>query len=559
MKKFGAVALLIAVALTFLILNRAAYKGYFQDDEFDNIVTTRDISAPEWISWFLTPRLSRDNFRPAGHIYFFTMNRLAGLDFSKYIIPVQCLHLVNTLLLWLLMRRLGLGGFAACAGAAFFALNVAAFDAYWKPMYIFDVLCTTFCLGTLLLYVRGHWIAALFTMWLAYKSKELTVMLPLALLAYEYFLGSRRWRQLVPFFLISACFGIQAILAPQPKGNPYAFVLTASAFWQTLTFYSSRIFLLPFAGLALVALPFATRDRRVWLGAAILTAFFLPLLFLPGRMYPAYTYLPLAGAAMELAALAALLPPVATLAFFAVWIPWNVVELRIDRRATLTADDQVRVYAGSLLTFARTHPDPPLFAFSSVPESFHVWGIQGALTYVYRDQQIVPQFMDEEGVRNLPPQAKVTFINWDRDHNKVHLLSKDPSMPDAAYIKMAPETPIWQLDQGWYGLDSYFRWTKPQATAHLAWPSDAAKFEVVINVSPSIIGTNGYTDVRPSINGHSLEAQRFDRPGLETLQWNLPARRDPTAAIELNFEPPGRFPPDPRLLGAPVVAFGFTR
>jgi hypothetical protein len=558
MKRWVPLALLLVVGVMFLILNRAAYKGYFQDDEFDNIVNTRDIQAREWISWFLTPRLSKDNFRPAGHLYFFALNRLARLDFAKYVAVVHVLHLLNTLLLFFLLRRLGLNPFAAVAGAAFFALGVSAFDAYWKPMYVFDVLCTTFSLATLLLYVRGHWIAAVMMMWFAYKSKELAVMLPLVLLAHEYWFGSRRWMRLAPFFLISACFGAQAILSPQPKGNPYAFVFTLAALGQTLTFYSSRIFLLPFAGLALVVIPIAIRDRRIFLGAAILTLFFAPLLFLPGRMYPAYTYLPLTGAAIEVAALADMVPPAATLAFFAIWIPWNIAELRVDRRATLTADDEVRIYAGALLDFARLHPDPPAVVFSSAPATFHQWGIQAALNYPYRNSPISPKFMDEGQARNLSGDTRVTFISWDRDHNKVRMLSKDPAVPDASYLKMGPDMPVWQLDKGWQGLDDYFRWTEARAIAHLTWPANANQFEVVINVSPSIIRTNGYTEVRLKINGQDLGVRRFDRPGIEALRWDLPLRQGVQANIELNMEPVSHFPPDPRLLGAPVVALGFV-
>src|ERR1700693_3226094 len=155
MKRWAPLVILFAIGLTFLILNRAAYKGYFQDDEFDNILTTRDIPPSEWTSWFLTPRLSSENFRPAGHFYFYAMNRLAGLRFPSYVTPLHILHLLNTLLLWLFLRRLGINPFAAAAGAAFFALNVSAFDVYWKPMYVFDLLCATFSLAALNLYARG--------------------------------------------------------------------------------------------------------------------------------------------------------------------------------------------------------------------------------------------------------------------------------------------------------------------------------------------------------------------------------------------------------------------
>jgi hypothetical protein len=264
------------------------------------------------------------------------------------------------------------------------------------------------------------------------------------------------------------------------------------------------------------------------------------------------------GAAIEIAVLASLAPIAATLVFFLLWIPWNVLQLRRDRRVTLAADDQVRVYAGALLSFAREHPDPPVVAFSSVPPTFHVWGIQAALNYPYRNSQIAPRFLDESKARALPADARVTFINWDRDHNTVRLLSKDPSQPNAAYIKMGADTPIWQLGAGWYGLDDYFRWTEPRAEARLAWPPDSAQFEVVINVSPAILRTNGYVGVKPVINGYNLGLKRFEQPGIETLRWNLPPRRDSVATVEFTFEPAGHFSPDPRTLGAPVVAFGFV-
>ncbi len=562
MRRYLPIALLLAVCALFLILNRAAYKGYFSDDDFDNILTTRDLTPAEWSHWFFTPQLSTANFRPAGHIYYFALNRMAGLNFPGYVVPLQALHLLNIMLLWLLLLRLGVNPYAAVAGAAFFALNVSAFDAFWKPQCIFDVLCTTFCLATLVMYSRGHWILAILTMWLGYKSKELAIMLPLVLLAYEYWFGERRWLtvvpRLAPFLLISLCFGIQAVLSPQPKGNPYAFVFTLSAFWQTLSFYSSRLFLLPFVGLALLALPFAIRDRRIWFGAVMLAAFFAPLMFLPGRMFAVYTYLPLTGAAIELAILASLVPPAATLAFFAIWIPWNVVELRAERKVTLTADDQVRQYAGALMSFTRANPKPPRVAFWSAPESFKMWGIQAALNYPYRTTLVTPEFMDEPHAQTLPADARVTFINWDRKHNQVQVLSKDPALPEASYLKMGPDTPFWQLGRGWYGLDDYFRWTEPHASARLMWPPDVTQFEMIVNVSPSILKANGHVDISPRINGRDLGVQRFDRGGLETMRWSLPARDQERATVELTFEPAGHFPPDPRTLGAPVVAFGFV-
>jgi hypothetical protein len=239
-------------------------------------------------------------------------------------------------------------------------------------------------------------------------------------------------------------------------------------------------------------------------------------------------------------------------------MPWNIRELRADRKTTLTADDQVRTYAGALMDFARRHPNPPAIVLSSKPDSFQIWGARAALNYPNPNPEAPFEIITESQARGLPPHAAVTFINWDRDRNKVSFLARNPDEPDASYLTMGPETPFWQLDSGWYGLDDYFRWTEPSATAHLSWPADAKQFQVVVNVSPSILRTNGYTEVRPKINGHDLGPLRFDRPGIQTLRWKLPQRETSDARIELIVTPASHFPPDPRLLGAPVVAFGFV-
>src|SRR5207248_1891734 len=113
------------------------------------------------------------------------------------------------------------------AGAAtfFYAFHAALIDAFWQPQYIFEVLASILCLVTLLLYLRGHWILGLVSFWLAYKSKEIVVTLPAALLAFEWFLGGRKWKRLIPYFLISLNFGLQALWHNQSVSSASGYVL----------------------------------------------------------------------------------------------------------------------------------------------------------------------------------------------------------------------------------------------------------------------------------------------------------------------------------------------
>ena len=170
---------LAAVAL-FLVLNRPAYKGYFQSDDFDTMGWARVLHWTDFAKWLATPQLSPANFRPVGALYYHLMIGGAGLDFPEYLVPLHALHLLNIWLVWLLIRKLGLGPLAATAGAFFFGFHAALIDAWWKPMFVFDVLCGTFSLTALLLYVHERWILSLVSFWLAYKSKEVAILLPVA-------------------------------------------------------------------------------------------------------------------------------------------------------------------------------------------------------------------------------------------------------------------------------------------------------------------------------------------------------------------------------------------
>ena len=154
--------------------------------------------------------------------------------------------------------------------------------------------------------IRSLALTGLFILALFYTIYFLrSVLLPVVLACYEFWMAEKRsWKPLIPFFAVSLSFGLQGVLLNQNVDNDYTFRFTPAAFWTTLRFYSSKLFLIPYAGLALLPLPFLIRDRRLWFGAAIVCLFFIPLMFLPGRLFSAYCYLPLAGFALMAATLA---------------------------------------------------------------------------------------------------------------------------------------------------------------------------------------------------------------------------------------------------------------
>lgn len=421
MTKRAGAALLLATAALFLIANRAAYRGYFQDDELNNIAWTRDLPALDYATAILTPRFFDNNFRPVGHFYFREMSLLHGLDFPRYLPVLHLAHLLNVWLVWLIARRLGIGPLPASLGTLFFAFDMAAFDIYWKPMYVFDLFCATFCLLAIYLYMRRRYVLAFCAFWLAYKSKELAVMLPVVLACYEFwFAKDRNWKRLVPFFAASLAFGLQGLLLNPNTDNDYTFRFTPAAFWKSLTFYASRILLIPYAGFALIALPLLVRDRRLWFGAATMALFFVPLLFLPGRLFAAYCYLPLAGVALMASTVASMPPFTPVVALLCVlWIPLNIIHLRRNRRDTLAADADARVYVSALQTFRQTSKTPRLFLYDGLPANFNWWGVDGALRFLY----------------GYPgPELRAASSGPPADRNNAVLLKWDPATRKLAVV-----------------------------------------------------------------------------------------------------------------------------
>src|SRR5258706_13001149 len=132
-RKWTPLAFFLAAALLFYFENRPAYKGYFSDDDFNNIGWPTFVGNDTFYHGLLTPKLDESNFRPAGFLYYRFMGRAFKLNYPPYVVAIQCLHGLNALVLFFLLRRLSLSNIAAGAGALFYAFNAVVMEAYWKP------------------------------------------------------------------------------------------------------------------------------------------------------------------------------------------------------------------------------------------------------------------------------------------------------------------------------------------------------------------------------------------------------------------------------------------
>jgi len=559
MSKRTGVVLFLLLAALFLAMNRGAYRGYFSDDEVDNLSWTPFVSGAAFARALATPLFLEYNFRPVGHFYFHFMEQRFGLDFPKYVAAIHLFHLLNCWLLWMLARRLGAPPLAALAAVLFFAFHMALFDALWKPMYVFDVLCGTLCLASILFYTGGRWVLSFLAFWMAYKSKELAVMLPAVLAAYEWWLGKRRWKPLVPFFAASLSFGLQGILLNPNRDNDYTFRFTPAALARTSVYYAGRVFLVPFAGFAVLAAPFLARQRRAWFGLAMSGLFFVPLLFLPGRLFSAYCYVPFTGLAVAISAadLTSVRARAAAAMLFLLWFPWDYYQMRVERRAKLAKDDEVRAWMTDLGRFAARSPETDSFVYAGAPAGFQHWGIEGALKYFYRRNDLDIHFVGDPEAAQTMRKEKFAMLTWDARAKRLGIAAHTPGTRDVSYLAMNPGTPVWQLGDGWYDLEDTYRWLRPGATARLWRPVGARRFEVRVNIGQEQMQSVGVQEVTVTLDGTKLEPRRFPRLAWQTERWDVaPA---PEGEVEVKFEVRPSFRPgnETRVLGLAVGGFGF--
>ncbi len=549
--------LFLLLAAVFLIWNRSSYRGYFQTDEIDNANWTPHTNAIDYLKAAVSPRFEVNNFRPVGHFYFREASLAFGLTFWKYVAVIHAFHLLNVWLIWLIARRLGSPPLAAAVACSFFAIHMAVFDAVWKPMYVFDVLCGTFCLLSLLCYMHRRWILSFIFFWIAYRSKEVAVMLPLVLAAYEIWFGKRNWKPLVIFFLASLSFGIQGILFNPNKDNEYTFRFTFAALRTTVSFYGPWIFLAPYAGFLLPIAAIFAKNRRAWFGIAAMTLFFIPLLFLPGRLYSAYCYVPLTGLAFAIGGLSEAIGIVPLICFAWIFLALDYRSFAAQRAITLERDKDVKTWIRTAAQFAATNPAIDTIVFASSPIGFGRTGAESALRYVFHNQSLPIVYKDDAGAPALQHREKVAFLTWDYDQRRAFIQAHTPNLPDAAYLDLRYSARVWQLDRGWYDQEGDHIWTGPVATAHLSRPEAARKFQMSVDLFSMQLDANGPVTIHVSLNGEPLPPRVISNAWWNTVEWDLPPAPAGPVTVEIRSEPLYNPADPPRPRGIAVGGFGF--
>ncbi|MBL0157672.1 MAG: hypothetical protein IPP47_11300 [Bryobacterales bacterium] len=555
-RKTGA-ALMALLAALFLLINKASYHGYFQHDDFAHLSWCTKGAWTSFVAGALSPEFYPHLFRPLGHLHYHLMEKAVGLTYWPFLAAVQVYHLAAAWVLWMVLRRLRFGVAAAAAVVVFFTLNMAVFRIFWNPAFVFDLGCGLFCLISFLLWMDRRWMASFVFFFLAYRWKETAIMLPAVLGLYEILLAERKeWRRLLPFLAVSAWFGVQGLLSFRGGSQTeYQFAATGGALWQTVRYYASRVFLIPWAGLVLLVAPWFGKDRRLQFGCAAFWVLLCPMLLLPGHLNDTYLYVPMLGAAVAVAALFERWGRLAILGFFLIWLPADYLALRTRRSDNLHEADENRPYLTALAEIVKAHPNTREFVFEASPAGLPDWGIESALRYFYPPKNVTLQQIRTDQDRAGVPAAPAVLLGWDPLGRQLRAMERRPDAAYPAYFRMNGLDPVWALTEGWHGADKGYRWSTPRATAVLQQPAGATEFQLQVLMPPE----QQETAVVVALDGVALGEMRFRGKGSQSGVLAVPAGLERQVRVELTV--PEGFRPrtaDPRGLGVAVEEFGFS-
>lgn len=532
-------ALLLLLAFLFVYVNRHAYRGYFRADDLDTLSYTPNVELTHYFKSTFSLEFSQQNFRPAGSIYYRILEASQGLNFPAWVGALHAIHLLNCILFWFLLRRLELDDGPAAIGVAFFEFHKALLEVYWRPMFVYDLLCCTYILLALLAYRHGRWLVSLILMLLAYRCKEIAVTLPAILLVYEFTLGDRRWKRLIPFFALSLSFGIQAMLNNASRStSPYSLFFTASAFSQTLAFYSKRMFGPSWLGLITLALPFLPDSRLRW-STALIWFPLIPLLPLVFRQEQAYLYVPQIGLSLAVAALAALswnrLPRPALLWTAAIGLWWlaQYSGLTQFRGPELERGRQNRTYCEAVRQAMAEHPNYRYFLWSNHPAGLDPWGIRGLIYYLTPREDIEIRWTGDKEAPALSSKTPLTVISWFAPQSRVTVSHHNPGDAPRAVIRLDDDIPFWQLGEGWTQPTNRGYLTQ-DATATLFRPAAAELFELQLET------------LTPRTATLQLGQYRATQRGRDALQFRIPPGPAGEVVVRLQLDRP-----------ATLLRFGF--
>ena len=190
--------LLALLAVVYLVYSGSLRFGFVYDDIFQ-IVGNERLDSPRYIPGFFTQHVwahvsgtGANLYRPLFLLWLFANNQVFAHEAFGWHFTSVLLHVVVTLLVFILMSKLLRNELAGLLAAALFALHPVQVESVAWVSGVTEPLCAVFFLAACLTYIRfregagWHWLALSITCYAgALLSKETAAVLPLVLVCFE--------------------------------------------------------------------------------------------------------------------------------------------------------------------------------------------------------------------------------------------------------------------------------------------------------------------------------------------------------------------------------------
>jgi hypothetical protein len=286
--------------------------------------------------------------------------------------------------------------------------------------------------------------------------------------------------------------------------------------------------------------------------------FLFPLLFLPGRLFSAYCYVPFIGLAIALTGFAETAGRIPLAAFFLIFAPLDAYSFVAQQQTTLDLDEGARRWFTTLAHFARTKPDVDTFVFAGNPIGYGRTSVEAAIKFIFHNDSLHVDYIDEAAAKPALARERTALLTWNYDTRTLDIAYHQPNVPDAEFIVVNGTAPVWQLERGWYNPEGDHRWIAPEATARLMRPAGAARFEVRVKIYQGVLNSVGPLTLGLSVGGMALVPRRFSTEGWHTETWDLPSTPAGPVRIAFHSSPPYQPTDDVGLRSIAVGAFGFV-
>ena len=240
MELAGLIAVLGAAAWIY----RGAFQGFFVQDDFGWLESSRFHSLREYIRIFFrfNPALG---YRPLSQeTYFFLGQKAFGLWPPGFHLVSLSWHLLASALVYLLLRHF-FSSVPCLVGTLFFTVHGAHFSSLYWISALPEPMALVFYLSALVLFIRfdrskDHraYAASIGAMVLGLMSKESILTLPLVLAAYCALLAPRRLLWTSPHFVLTGLYALLRAISRMVNIAPYPLNFGREA-WHNLIAYLS--------------------------------------------------------------------------------------------------------------------------------------------------------------------------------------------------------------------------------------------------------------------------------------------------------------------------------